>query len=194
MAEEDKVFSKCAWRLIPFMGLLYLAAHIDRTNAGLAALTMNKDLGFSPTVFGFGAGIFFMGYAIFQVPANVMLERIGARLNVLIAAPCSAVQTNLAQRWRSSRTCGRETHFHVPAGHGRQVTGSKPTAASRRSFDGMTRGPEIGCPVLAQSGCRADWGRMTACDPRRIFRTDNFRAPFSGRFDQTGRPASRAAV
>jgi len=79
VAEQDQVFAKCAWRLIPFMGLLYLVSFIDRTNAGLAALTMNKDLGFSPTVFGFGAGIFFIGYALFQVPANVILERIGAR-------------------------------------------------------------------------------------------------------------------
>ena len=61
------------------MGLLYLVSFIDRTNAGLAAYTMNKDLGFSPMVYGFGAGIFFIGYAAFQVPANVILERMGAR-------------------------------------------------------------------------------------------------------------------
>ncbi len=79
MAEQDQVFTKCAWRLIPFMGLLYLVNYIDRTNAGFAALTMNKDLGFSSVVFGFGAGIFFIGYSLFQVPANVLLERIGAR-------------------------------------------------------------------------------------------------------------------
>src|SRR5579863_5312171 len=79
MVEADRVFSKCAWRLIPFMGLLNLVSFIDRTNVGFAALTMNKDLGFSPTVFGFGAGIFFIGYPLFQVPANVILERIGAR-------------------------------------------------------------------------------------------------------------------
>jgi ACS family tartrate transporter-like MFS transporter len=79
MAQQDQVFTKCAWRLIPSMGLLYLISFIDRTNAGFAAHTMNKDLGFSPTVFGFGAGIFFIGYSLFQVPANVILERIGAR-------------------------------------------------------------------------------------------------------------------
>ena len=79
MANEDQVFTKCAWRLIPFMGLLYLMSFIDRTNAGFAAHTMNNDLGFSPTVFGFGAGIFFLGYSLFQIPANVILERIGAR-------------------------------------------------------------------------------------------------------------------
>ena len=77
MAEH--VFTKCAWRLIPFMGLLYLVNYIDRTNAGFAALTMNKDLGFSSVVFGFGAGIFFIGYSLFQVPANLILERLGAR-------------------------------------------------------------------------------------------------------------------
>jgi ACS family tartrate transporter-like MFS transporter len=77
MAEH--VFTKCAWRLIPFMGLLYLVNYIDRTNAGFAALTMNKDLGFSSVVYGFGAGIFFIGYSLFQVPANVILERVGAR-------------------------------------------------------------------------------------------------------------------
>lgn len=77
MAEQ--VFIKCAWRLIPFMGLLYLVNYIDRTNAGFAALTMNKDLGFSSVVYGFGAGIFFIGYSLFQVPANLMLERVGAR-------------------------------------------------------------------------------------------------------------------
>src|SRR6516165_9700301 len=76
---EQQIFSKCAWRLIPFMVLLYVVSFIDRTNAGFAALTMNKDLDFSPAVFGFGAGIFFIGYALFQVPANVILERVGAR-------------------------------------------------------------------------------------------------------------------
>jgi ACS family tartrate transporter-like MFS transporter len=76
----ERVFAKCAWRLIPFMILLYLVNYIDRANVGFAALTMNKDLGFSPSVFGLGAGIFFIGYSLFQVPANVILERIGARL------------------------------------------------------------------------------------------------------------------
>src|ERR1700752_1070738 len=79
VAEPDKVFAKCAWRLIPFIMLLYVVGFIDRSNVGFAALTMNRDLGFSPAVYGFGAGIFFIGYALFQLPANVILERIGAR-------------------------------------------------------------------------------------------------------------------
>jgi ACS family tartrate transporter-like MFS transporter len=79
MSDNNQLFAKCAWRLIPFMGLLFVVSFIDRTNVGFAALTMNKDLGFSPTVFGFGAGIFFIGFALFQVPANVILEKVGAR-------------------------------------------------------------------------------------------------------------------
>jgi ACS family tartrate transporter-like MFS transporter len=79
---DSRLLAKCAWRLIPFMGLLYLVNYIDRVNAGFAALTMNKDLGFSPSVFGLGAGIFFAGYLLFQIPSNLILERIGARLSV----------------------------------------------------------------------------------------------------------------
>src|SRR5712671_920595 len=88
MTEQDQVFAKCAWRLIPFMMLLYLVNFVDRLNVGFAALTMNKDLSFSPTVFGFGAGLFFVGYLIFQVPANFVLERVGARRWVFIILSC----------------------------------------------------------------------------------------------------------
>ena len=79
MTAEDRVFAKCQWRLIPLIAALYLVSIIDRLNVGLAALTMNADLGFSPAVFGLGAGIFFVGYFLFQVPANLVLQRIGAR-------------------------------------------------------------------------------------------------------------------
>jgi ACS family tartrate transporter-like MFS transporter len=79
---EDALFKKCASRLIPLMGLLYLANYIDRVNAGFAALTMNKDLGFSGSVFGLGGGIFFVGYLLFQVPASALLARVGARRTV----------------------------------------------------------------------------------------------------------------
>ena len=57
---DRRLLVKCAWRLIPVMGLLYLVNYIDRVNAGFAALTMNKDLGFSPSVFGLGAGRMFV--------------------------------------------------------------------------------------------------------------------------------------
>jgi len=77
---EQRAFAKAAWRLIPFMALLYVVSFLDRVNVGFAALTMNKDLGFTPEVYGFGAGIFFFGYFLFEVPSNIILERVGARL------------------------------------------------------------------------------------------------------------------
>jgi MFS family permease len=70
---------KAAWRLIPFLTLCYVIAFLDRVNIGFAALTMNKDLGLTAEMFGFGAGIFFFGYFIFEVPSNLILERVGAR-------------------------------------------------------------------------------------------------------------------
>jgi MFS transporter, ACS family, tartrate transporter len=76
---EARVLRKVAWRLVPFMGLLYLMAFLDRVNIGFAALTMNADLSFSATVFGNGAGMFFLGYVLFEVPSNLMLHKVGAR-------------------------------------------------------------------------------------------------------------------
>ncbi|MEI9991573.1 MAG: MFS transporter [Rhizomicrobium sp.] len=65
---------------MPFMALLYIVAYLDRVNIGSAALTMNKDIGLTPEIYGFGAGIFFIGYFLFEVPSNVILERVGARI------------------------------------------------------------------------------------------------------------------
>jgi ACS family tartrate transporter-like MFS transporter len=72
--------AKVSWRLLPFLLLLYVVAWIDRVNIGFAALQMNADLGFSAAVYGFGAGVFFIGYALFEVPSNLILVRVGARL------------------------------------------------------------------------------------------------------------------
>jgi ACS family tartrate transporter-like MFS transporter len=77
---EKRVLRKITLRIVPFVMLLYFVAFIDRVNIGFAALTMNKDLGFSPTVFGFGAGIFFLGYFLCEVPSNLVLEKVGARI------------------------------------------------------------------------------------------------------------------
>jgi ACS family tartrate transporter-like MFS transporter len=71
---------KVAWRLIPFMVLLYFVAFLDRVNIGFAALTMNADLGLTKSMFGFASGIFFIGYVLFEVPSNIVMERVGARL------------------------------------------------------------------------------------------------------------------
>jgi ACS family tartrate transporter-like MFS transporter len=69
-----RTLRKVAWRLIPFMGLLYFLAFVDRVNIGFAALTMNADLGLSASMFGFASGIFFIGYVLFEVPSNIVME------------------------------------------------------------------------------------------------------------------------
>jgi ACS family tartrate transporter-like MFS transporter len=77
---EQRTLRRITWRIVPFVMLLYFIAFIDRVNIGFASLTMNKDIGLSPSAFGFGAGIFFLGYFVFEVPSNLILEKVGARL------------------------------------------------------------------------------------------------------------------
>ncbi len=76
---RGRTIARISWRLLPLIIVSYLVAYIDRTNVAFAALTMNKDLGISSYVYGWGAGIFFLGYALFEVPSNMILERVGAR-------------------------------------------------------------------------------------------------------------------
>ncbi len=76
---EIRTIAKVSKRLVPFLIVCYFVAYLDRVNVGFAALTMNQDLGLSQTAFGFGAGIFFIAYFIFEVPSNLLLERFGAR-------------------------------------------------------------------------------------------------------------------
>jgi len=80
LADPAHVVVKVRRRLIPFLFLLYIVAYLDRINVGFAALQMNASLGFSSTVYGLAAGIFFLSYTLFEIPSNVMLARIGARL------------------------------------------------------------------------------------------------------------------
>jgi ACS family tartrate transporter-like MFS transporter len=78
-AVQTRAIAKVSKRLVPFLIICYFVAYLDRVNVGFAALTMNQDLGLSQTAFGFGAGIFFIAYFIFEVPSNLLLERFGAR-------------------------------------------------------------------------------------------------------------------
>src|SRR5712691_4847952 len=77
---EIATYAKVRRKLLPFLFVLYVVAYLDRINVGFAALQMNRELGLSAAVFGFGAGIFFIGYFIFEVPSNLMLRRVGARI------------------------------------------------------------------------------------------------------------------
>ena len=98
--EEQAVVEKAARHLIPLMGLLYVVSFLDRVNVSYAALTMNADIGLSARAFGLGAGIFFIGYFIFEVPSNLILHRVGARIWIarilvtwgLVAMGMAAVQ------------------------------------------------------------------------------------------------------
>ena len=76
---EQRTIAKVTSRLVPFLILCYFVAYLDRVNVGFAALTMNEDLGLTSAAFGFGAGIFFLAYFLFEVPSNLFLERVGAR-------------------------------------------------------------------------------------------------------------------
>lgn len=76
---RDATYRKIAWRLMPFLMLCYLCAYLDRVNVGFAKLQMMDDLALSETVYGLGAGIFFIGYFFFEVPSNLILHRVGAR-------------------------------------------------------------------------------------------------------------------
>ncbi|MDQ0025784.1 D-galactonate transporter [Variovorax paradoxus] len=80
VALEKRAYAKVFWRLVPFLMLCYVVAYLDRVNVGFAKLQMGQDLGFSETVFGLGAGIFFLGYFLFEVPSNLLLNRVGARI------------------------------------------------------------------------------------------------------------------
>src|SRR3954468_1801274 len=80
MTVAERTIARVRRRLIPFLALLYFVAYLDRVNVGFAALQMNAALGLSPLDYGRGAGIFFLGYFLFEVPSNLALARIGARI------------------------------------------------------------------------------------------------------------------
>lgn len=101
--EEDAIFSKIAWRIIPIILLAYVLAFMDRINVGYTQLQMKHDLGFSDGVYGLGAGLFFITYLMFEVPSNLLLEKIGARLSFLrimtLWGLCSAAMMFVTQPW-----------------------------------------------------------------------------------------------
>lgn len=101
--QEDRVYRKLTWRILPLLLIAFIVAYLDRVNIGFAKAGMQRDLGLSDAVYGFGAGIFFLGYFIFEVPSNLLLHRLGARLWIgrimiswgLISAATAFVNTEL---------------------------------------------------------------------------------------------------
>ncbi|MFJ2987869.1 MFS transporter [Collimonas sp. NPDC087041] len=78
--QAENLYKKVFWRFVPFIMLCYVVAYLDRVNVGFAKLQMSQDLGFSETVFGLGAGIFFLGYFLFELPSNLLMNKVGAKL------------------------------------------------------------------------------------------------------------------
>ena len=74
---ERRTIRKVSWRLLPLIVTIYFVAYMDRTNVSFAAFGMTRDIGLTPYIFGWGAGIFFLGYFIFEVPSNVFLAKTG---------------------------------------------------------------------------------------------------------------------
>lgn len=80
VSTQDALYRKIAWRIMPIMLVCYIVAYIDRVNVGFAKLQMLGDLRFSESIYGFGAGVFFLGYFLFEVPSNLILHKVGARV------------------------------------------------------------------------------------------------------------------
>ena len=80
---DEALFSKVSWHLLPLLTICYIIAFLDRVNIGYAQLQMKQTLPWSNEVYALGAGIFFIGYLLFEVPSNLMLEKIGARMTLL---------------------------------------------------------------------------------------------------------------
>ncbi len=78
--EADAILRRAAWRLVPLILAMYIAAFLNRVNVGFAALTMNQDVGLTPEIYGWGTGVFFLGYLVFEVPSNLIMEKVGARI------------------------------------------------------------------------------------------------------------------
>ena len=96
---ERRVFAKIGWRLMPTLILAYIFNYLDRNNVGFAGLTMNQAIGLSATEFGFGAGVFFVGYCLLEIPSNIALYRVGARLwlsRIMISWGLASAATALA--------------------------------------------------------------------------------------------------
>src|SRR6478752_3639601 len=80
VADIEPTYRKVFWRIVPFLMLCYVVAYLDRVNVGFAKLQMSQGIGSSETIYGLGAGLFFIGYFLFEVPSNMLLHRIGARV------------------------------------------------------------------------------------------------------------------
>lgn len=107
-AREKAIVRKITWRIVPFVFLLYIISYLDRANIGYAALQMNAELAPSSEAFGFASGVFFIGYFLFEVPSNVVLNKYGARVwiaRILVSWGILATLSVFVQNATSSTCC-----------------------------------------------------------------------------------------
>jgi MFS transporter, ACS family, tartrate transporter len=98
---ERRVIVKLSWRILPLIFLSYMIAVMDRANISYASVQMNASLGFSAAVYGFGAGVFFLGYSLFEIPSNMMMVRFGARrwiARIMLTMPAASEMLHPANR------------------------------------------------------------------------------------------------
>lgn len=103
-AEARQVLRRATWRLIPLLGLAYIAAYLDRVNVSFAALQMNQDLHLGALAYGTGAGIFFLGYVLFEIPSNLLLQRVGPRVwisRIMVSWGCVSMAMVMVQGEKS---------------------------------------------------------------------------------------------
>ena len=110
-ADDERIYARVTLRLLPFLGLCYLIAYLDRVNVGFAKLHMLADLSMSEAAYGFGAGIFFIGYFLFEIPSNLALHRLGARMWIArIMITWSFVSAAMAFTEPLARATGMQVH------------------------------------------------------------------------------------
>ena len=144
-----------SWRLIPLLFALFIASFLDRTNLGIASLQMNGDLALSATAYAFGAGVFYFGYALFEVPSNFILARVGARVwiaRIAITWGVAAGRDDLgSRRNRASTRCGSCWGSRRP-GFFRASSGTSAAGFPERERARAMSGFMIGIPLAGAIG------------------------------------------
>ena len=167
---EQTTMRKVYLRILPFAALTYFFCYLDRINVGFAALTMNKDIGLDAAIYGMAAGAFFWGYVLFEVPSNIILEKVGARIWIArimitwgIISGCDRVRDRApTASWRSASCSGSPRRGCSPASCCTSPIGS-PTSYRARINSGFTLALPIavatGAPVsTALLGLDGLWG------------------------------------
>src|SRR6516225_2152655 len=170
---KEAVYNKVARRIIPLLFLCYIAAYLDRVNVGFAKLQMQVDVPeISDSVYGFGAGVFFLGYFLFEVPSNILMEKLGARLWIahhdqlgdhLVGDGSGEFSMAFLRVALSARLSG-----------GRLFPGDDPLSYLLVSVSETRSG---GCAIYARAGC-------DRCDRRSVVGLDSSRAQRSRRIQR----------